>query len=48
MMMSVEQSVEWLTGETKVLGENFSIAPLSTTNLILPDLGLNPRRRGGK
>jgi hypothetical protein len=22
MMMSVEQSVEWLGGETKVLGEN--------------------------
>jgi hypothetical protein len=34
-----EQSVEWLAGETEVLGDNPPNATLSTTNPTLPDLG---------
>jgi hypothetical protein len=46
-MMSVEQLVEWeLAGETEVLAENLPSATLSTTNLILPDLGSNPGAGG--
>jgi hypothetical protein len=40
MMMSVEQSVEWMSGET------CPGAALSTTNPTWLDLGSNPSRRG--
>jgi hypothetical protein len=48
MMMSVEQSVEWMTRETEVLGEICPSAALSTKNSIRPNPGSNPDRRVGK
>jgi hypothetical protein len=47
----MEKLVEWMAGETEVLGENLPrrhFATLSTTNPTWPDPGLNPGRRGGK
>jgi hypothetical protein len=42
-----EKLVEWLAGETEVLGGNLPSAALSTTNpTCCPDA--NPGRRGGK
>jgi hypothetical protein len=47
VIMMMEKSVEWLAGETEVLGENCPSAALSTTNpTCCPDA--NPGRRGGK
>jgi hypothetical protein len=43
-MMSVEQSVEWLAGKTKVLGKTCPSDTLSTTNPTWPNLGCH----GGK
>jgi hypothetical protein len=48
MMMSVGQSVEWLAGETEVLGGNLPSATLSTTNPTWPYPGSNPVLRCGK
>jgi hypothetical protein len=48
MMMSVEQSVECLAGETEILEKTFPNAALSTSNRTSPDPGSNPGRRGGK
>jgi hypothetical protein len=43
-MMSVEQSVERLAGETEVFGENHLSAALSTTNPTRLDPGSNQGR----
>jgi hypothetical protein len=49
MMLSVEQSVECLAGETDMLGEKTCpSATLSTINPTLPEPGFNPGLRGGK
>jgi hypothetical protein len=46
-VIMMEKLVEWLAGETEVLGENLPSAALSTTNpTCCPDA--NPGRRGGK
>jgi hypothetical protein len=45
--MSVEQSVEWVAGETDVHKENVPQATLSTTNPTWPDQGSNPDSRDG-
>jgi hypothetical protein len=47
VIVRMENLVEWMAGETEVLGENPD-ATLSTTNPTCPDPGLNPGRRGGK
>jgi hypothetical protein len=47
MMMSVEQSVERVAGETEVLGETCPSATLSTTNSTWTGLGSNPGHNGG-
>jgi hypothetical protein len=44
----VEYLVDWLAGETEVLGENLPQCTLSTTNPIRSDSSLNPSHRGGK
>jgi hypothetical protein len=47
MIMMMEKLVEWLAGETDVLGENLPSAALPTINPICcPDA--NPSRRGWK
>jgi hypothetical protein len=48
--MIVEKQMECkLTGETEVLGENLPQRHFcQSQNPTLPDLGLNPGRRGGK
>jgi hypothetical protein len=47
--MMVEKSVEWLTGETEVLGENLAQRHFCPSqNLTWPNPCLNPGRRGGK
>jgi hypothetical protein len=43
MMMSVEQSVEWVAGETEVLGEN-----LLQCRFVHHKPQMNPGRRGEK
>jgi hypothetical protein len=48
VIVRMETLVEWLAGETEVLGENLPDATLSTTNPTWPDPGWNPGRRGGK
>jgi hypothetical protein len=48
MIVNMEQSVEWLTGETEVLGETFTSAALNTTNPIRHDPVSNLVSRGGK
>jgi hypothetical protein len=45
--MIMVKSVEWLAGETEVLGENLPSAALSTTNPTCCPYA-NPGRRGGK
>jgi hypothetical protein len=42
--MSVEQSVEWMSGKPKYSTETYLSASLSTKNPSLLDLGLNPGR----
>jgi hypothetical protein len=46
-VITMEKLVEWLVGETEVLGENLPRAALSTTNPTCCQ-GANPGRRGGK
>jgi hypothetical protein len=46
VIMIMEKLVEWLAGETEVLGETCPSAALSTTNPTCPDANLG--RRGGK
>jgi hypothetical protein len=47
VIMMMEKLVEWLAGETEVLGENLPSTALSTTTPhTCPDA--NPGRRGGK
>jgi hypothetical protein len=48
IMMIVEQSVEWLAGETEILGKNLLQCHFSTTNTTWPDLGPHSGRRVGK
>jgi hypothetical protein len=48
MMMSVEQSVEWVARETEVLGETCPSAALYTTNPTWTDLDSNPVSHFGK
>jgi hypothetical protein len=47
-MMSVEQSVECLAGETEILEKTCPSAALFTTNTTWLDKGPNPGRLGGK
>jgi hypothetical protein len=48
MMMSVEQSLEWLAGETEVLGKNRPSATKSNTNPTRPESSSNLGHQGGK
>jgi hypothetical protein len=48
VIVRMENLVEWMAGETEVLGEIYPGATLSTTNRTWPDPGLNPGRLGGK
>jgi hypothetical protein len=47
VIVRMENLVEWMAGETEVLGENLPRRTLSTTNPTWPDPGLNPGRRHG-
>jgi hypothetical protein len=47
-MMSVEQSVEWLAGEAKALGENLPQRRFVHHKSHMTDQGFNPGRRSGK
>jgi hypothetical protein len=49
MMMSVEQSVEWLAGETEVLGENLPQCRFihNKSHMTYPDLNPVPRCEAG-
>jgi hypothetical protein len=46
MMMSVEQSVEWLAGETEVLGENLPQCRFVHHKSFMTRTGLEPGRCG--
>jgi hypothetical protein len=49
MVVIVEKLMEWIAGETEVLGKKTCpSATLSTTNPTWLDPGSNPGRRGGK
>jgi hypothetical protein len=48
IVIGVEHSVEWLSGETKYSEKPFPSVAFSTSNPTWPDRGLLPGRRGGK
>jgi hypothetical protein len=48
VIVRLENLVEWMAGETEVLGENLPRRHFVHHKSTWPDPGLNPSRRGGK
>jgi hypothetical protein len=48
VIVRMENLVEWMAGETEVLGENLPRRHFVHHKSHFPDPGLNPGRRGGK
>jgi hypothetical protein len=48
VIVRMENLLEWMAGETEVLGENLPRRHFVHHKSHWPDLGLNPGRRGGK